>query len=202
MLGIEEPRLGGLLCAVRQASTIKQASMTAASGDACAGVLQARLQVVPDGSCLQSLVEFLYLDDVQQQAITHTLYLAALQCGLERLVMRCEAHYAHQLEVQLHSWPGGDMPPHGPGVSAWGNAQSFFACSLARQSQHCCLCGARADTAGVLLVLSAGLADTQREGVLDSFIGWAKFAEQQDRQELLQLCVHGLALHCAAAQSR
>lgn len=70
------------------------------------GVLQARLQLVPDGSCLLSLVEFLYLDDVQQQDISHTLYVAALQCGLERLVTRCEAHYAHQLEVQLHSWPG------------------------------------------------------------------------------------------------
>lgn len=63
--------------------------------------------MVPDGDCLLSLVEFLYLDDVQQQDITHSLYVAALQCGLERLVMRCEAHYAHQLEVQLHSWPGG-----------------------------------------------------------------------------------------------
>lgn len=51
-------------------------------------------------------------------------------------------------------------------------------------------------------MLSAGLADAQREGVLDSFIGWANFAEQQDRQELLQLCAHGLALHYAAAQSR
>lgn len=71
------------------------------------GVLQVRLQVVPDGSCLLSVVEYLYLDDVQQQDISHTLYLAALHCGLERLVTRCEAHYAHQLEVQLHSWPGG-----------------------------------------------------------------------------------------------
>jgi hypothetical protein len=51
-------------------------------------------------------------------------------------------------------------------------------------------------------VLCAGLVEQQREGVLDSFIGWAKFAEQHDRQKLLQLCVHGLALHCAAAQSR
>jgi hypothetical protein len=69
-------------------------------------VVQARLQLVPDGSCLLSLVEFLYLDDVQQQDVTHPLYVAALQCGLKRLVTRCEAHYAHQLEVQLHSWPG------------------------------------------------------------------------------------------------
>jgi hypothetical protein len=38
--------------------------------------------------------------------------------------------------------------------------------------------------------------------VLDSFIGWARFAEQQDRREMLQLCVHSLALHCAAAQTR
>jgi hypothetical protein len=68
--------------------------------------VQARLHLVPDGSCLLSLVEFLYLDDVQQQDISHTLYVAALQCGLERLVTLCEAHYAHQLEVQLHSWPG------------------------------------------------------------------------------------------------
>lgn len=69
--------------------------------------VQVRLQVVPDSRCLSSLVEFLYLDDVQQQAISHSLYVAALHCGLERLVTRCEAHYAHQLEVQLHSWPGG-----------------------------------------------------------------------------------------------
>lgn len=50
--------------------------------------------------------------------------------------------------------------------------------------------------------MPAGLTEARREGVLDSFISWAAFAEQQDRQELLQLCIHGLALHCAAAQSR
>jgi HPt (histidine-containing phosphotransfer) domain-containing protein len=54
-----------------------------------------------------TLVEYLYLDDVQEQAITHSLYQAALYCGLQRLVTRCEAHYAHQLDLQLLSWPGG-----------------------------------------------------------------------------------------------
>lgn len=78
----------------------------------CAGCcwsvcVQVRLPCVQDSSCLASLVEFLYLDDVQQQAaLTAGLHLAALQCGLQRLVTRCEAHFAHQLEVQLLSWPG------------------------------------------------------------------------------------------------
>jgi hypothetical protein len=49
---------------------------------------------------------------------------------------------------------------------------------------------------------AAGLSEAQHEGVLDSFIGWAGFAEQQGRQEMLQLCTHSLALHQAAAQSR
>lgn len=53
-----------------------------------------------------------------------------------------------------------------------------------------------------MCVCTTGLVDTQREAVLDSFIGWATHAEQLDRQELLQLCVHALALHYAAAQSR
>lgn len=62
---------------------------------------------MPDGSCLLTLVEYLYLDDVQEQSVSHSLYQAALHCGLQRLVTRCEAHYAHQLDLQLLSWPGG-----------------------------------------------------------------------------------------------
>lgn len=61
---------------------------------------------------------------------------------------------------------------------------------------ECVLCS------DMLCAVHAGLLERQREGVLDSLIGWARFAEQQDRQELLHLCIHGLALHCAAAQSR
>jgi hypothetical protein len=54
----------------------------------------------------------------------------------------------------------------------------------------------------VLCCAYTGLVEAQRESVLDSFIEWANFTEQQDRQQLLQLCVHALALHYAAAQSR
>lgn len=70
-------------------------------------VLQVRLACVPDGPCLHSLVQFLYLDDVQQQAgLTPQLHVAAIACGLQRLVRLCEARFAQQLEVQLFSWPG------------------------------------------------------------------------------------------------
>jgi hypothetical protein len=62
---------------------------------------------VPDGPCLHSLVQFLYLDDVQQQAeLTPQLHVVALACNLQRLVDLCEAHFAQQLELQLLSWQG------------------------------------------------------------------------------------------------
>lgn len=69
--------------------------------------LQVRLGSVPDGNCLLSVVQFLYLDDVQQQEqLTPQLHLAALACGLQRLVTLCEARFAQQLELQLLSLPG------------------------------------------------------------------------------------------------
>ncbi|WIA29081.1 hypothetical protein OEZ86_011592 [Tetradesmus obliquus] len=70
-----------------------------------AEVEQVRLSCVPDGPCLHSLVQFLYLDDVQQQAeLTPQLHVVALACNLQRLVDLCEARFAQQLELQLLSW--------------------------------------------------------------------------------------------------
>lgn len=54
----------------------------------------------------------------------------------------------------------------------------------------------------LLLVCAPGLCESQREGVLDSFIGWAAYAEQLGRQALQQMCIHALARHLAAAQAR
>ncbi len=71
------------------------------------GALKVRLGCVPDGDCLYTLVQFLYLDDVQQQQqLNPQLHCAALACGLQRLADLCEAHFARQLELQLLSWPG------------------------------------------------------------------------------------------------
>jgi hypothetical protein len=69
--------------------------------------VQVRLSCVPDRPCLHSLVQFLYLDDVQQQAeLTPQLHVVALACNLQRLVDLCEARFAQQLELQLLSWQG------------------------------------------------------------------------------------------------
>ncbi|KAF6266741.1 hypothetical protein COO60DRAFT_1654608 [Scenedesmus sp. NREL 46B-D3] len=66
-----------------------------------------RLACVPDGPCLHSLVQFMYLDEVTQQAeLTPQLHVVALACKLQRLVGLCEARFAQQLELQLLSWQG------------------------------------------------------------------------------------------------
>jgi len=61
---------------------------------------------VTDGLCLHALVRFLYLDDVERHDVSAPLHRAALSNGLTRLVALCEAHFAAQLELQLHSWHG------------------------------------------------------------------------------------------------
>lgn len=69
--------------------------------------MQVRLSCIPDGSCLFSVVHFLYLDDIlQQEQLTPQLHQTAVACGLQRLVQLCEAQFAQQLELQLTSWPG------------------------------------------------------------------------------------------------
>mgnify|MGYP001810017344 CR=1 FL=1 len=69
--------------------------------------VQVRLSCVPDGPCLHSLVQFLYLDDVQQQAeLTPELHVVALACNLQRQDDLCEARFAQQLELLLLSWQG------------------------------------------------------------------------------------------------
>jgi len=68
---------------------------------------QVLLACVPDSSALHSLVQYLYLDQVDhQEQLTPQLHCVALTCGLTRSVELCEAHFAQQLEVQLVSWPG------------------------------------------------------------------------------------------------
>lgn len=52
------------------------------------------------------------------------------------------------------------------------------------------------------MLLTTGLSDARREAVLDSFIGWAAYAEQLGRQQLHHLCMHAVARHLTAAQSR
>lgn len=48
----------------------------------------------------------------------------------------------------------------------------------------------------------SGLPASQRGAVLDSFVGWCLYSEQLQREELRELCVHALARHVTAAQSR
>eukprot|EP00775_Hariotina_reticulata_P013752 gene13752-13871_t len=73
-------------------------------------IQQVLLACVPDSSILHSLVQYLYLDQVDhQQQLTPQLHCVALTCGLTRLVELCEEHFAQQLEVQLVSWPGLDV---------------------------------------------------------------------------------------------
>lgn len=78
-------------------------------------------------------------------------------------------------------------------------ASTVRVCSRAETGQ---LIGLSQPSLLLLLWLRAGLDEAQRAGVLDSFIGWTLYAEQLGRRELHELCVHAMARHWAAAQSR
>lgn len=145
---------------------------------------QVRLACVPNAVCLASLVAFLYLDATETDgSLTPDLHRAALACGLDRLVLLCEARFGRQLELQLTSWQGACEQP---------------ACA---QAQHdSCWPGTLPLTLPPFMPL--GLSKEQQEGVLDSFIGWTRYADALERADLKQLCVHALARHVTAATSR
>lgn len=163
--------------------------------------VQVRLSCVPDGPCLHSLVQFLYLDDVQQQAeLTPQLHVVALACNLQRLVDLCEARFAQQLELQLLSWQG---------EQRLGRRQLATPAQLDLHAElpklFCGRDSAQTSTtkhAEFAVFVCAGLSKERRHAVLDSFIGWCLHCEQLQRQKLRQLCVHALARHVALAQSR
>lgn len=78
--------------------------------------------------------------------------------------------------------------------------RAAIACGLQRLVS---LCEAQfAQQLELQLVSVPGLSESRRAAVLDSFVGWATYAEQLGRQELRQLCLHAIARHLSAAQSR
>ena len=63
-----------------------------------------RIDAIPDAPTLAAFLEFLYLDDVPEWAITHALHVAALRCHAPRLAAICERRFAQQLEEQMGAW--------------------------------------------------------------------------------------------------